>query len=405
MKDKNQKISKKILPLIFLAIFCQFLTSLNFYAINNYLQKQGELFIGNQLDSRYWVIACFLGRILGMCVFGVYARCFGFFKSMQAISILFLTLTITFALFIFNEQLLHTLDDQFYFFRFYYCFLQPAALFLPLTYLFCITDSSKHLSLSALSIFSVFSAEVFSFGLKFTQVFYPSLWAILPIITTCFGWGIYCYLQKISANETSATIQLESTMISKEIKILSTALGAASATAIFFNHTFLSHYHTEIVILETHFNLSGVLYYLLWFLFIIPGCMLTKQFGFFKVAQFSLGCLIFLTFNPFFSDAQPFMLIVRQVTFAICSAFFIAPMLAALHNLYEPSRSSSHKILWWTIGFSICIFIAFFEKDFSFRSGFTCFGWCVFNLSLILCLIALSLEKNYANADFLKNPK
>ena len=391
--------------LIFLAISCQFITGSNFYSINNYL-KISEGVFGNQLDSTQWVVFCFFGRLLGVCILGKYAERFGFFKSMHVVSGLFVTFTTLFLFFCFMHHSFPVTDERFYLFRLYHCFLEPAALFLPYIYLFNKIPSSNHFITGAYLVFGVFLGKVATYGLKFIQAVYPTGWAVIPVITTLLAWGIYGYLQMTSLKNLSTDAAIITTKpfkipIPLKVKTLSLLLGAACATAIFYNHTFLSHYMHDIAVIDPRFNISGVLYYSLWVLCLIPGVKLTEYFGFLKVARCSLIGLVILTFNPFFTHCPPVIYPTCQVVFAICSAFFVAPLLAVLHKLYTPYPSTFHRMFWYVFGFGLCILFAFFEKTLAFQQGYSGLGWCVFSASLGLCLLALLLEDSNCEKGFL----
>lgn len=430
LKDRDRATLQ---GLIFLAIVCQFMSGVNFYSLNHYLNLS-DVFFGNQLDSRYWVVACFFGRLLGVVIIGKYAERFGFFRSMQVISGFFVSFSVLFALFCLIPDAC-AIDERFYFFRLCYCFLQPAALFLPCIYLFENIPASYHLGGGAILVFGVFIGEVGAYGLKFIQTQYPIGWTIIPVLTTLIAWGIYGYLQKTSKtfvknlstkDEIEAKTQAEPgpepqleaeglnlegveikgvgemklltksmmTYIPLKVKILSFFIGAASATAVFYNHTFLSHYMLDVVVINPQFNFSGISFYVLWAICLIPGIKLTQYFGFLKVACLSLIVMVILTFNPLFFYFPLVMYTVCQILLAIGSAFFMAPLLAGLDELYTPYPSPFQRMFWYVLGFSTCILLAFFEKAFTLRYGFRGLGWCVFNASLGLCLVGLLFEGN-----------
>ena len=278
------KFSLKHQVLICLAVTCQFISCLNFYSINNYL-KVSEGVFGDQLDGSHWVIFSFFGRLLGVCILGKYAERFGFFKTIQVISGLFVIFATLFFLFCFVHHSYHVNFDQFYYFRLYYCFLEPAAIFLPAIYLFKVTSPSRHIILSAVIIFAVFLGQLGAYFLKFIQLLHPTAWAVVPVITTSLSWIIYGYLQNDSKKNQELNVVSQASiadipLIPVRVKIISTLLGGALAAALFYNHTYFSHYISDIALIDSRFNISGVSYYSLFALFFIPGAVLTRRFGF-----------------------------------------------------------------------------------------------------------------------------
>ena len=381
------KKNLKELVLVFFAVFCHFLTCLNFYSLNNYLKISDTFFSGNQLNSEYWVVVCFIGRILGVCILGKYAQRFGFFKSMHLISGLFLILDILFAIFCFSYQYAHEIDERFYFFRLFYCFLQPGALILPSIYLFNRNHNSNHFMISAYLVLAIFIAKFISYRLKSIQLPCLELWISLPIITTFLSLSIYWHLQKFSVHSKNELSKSQS--IPSKVKILSILLGAACATGIFYNHTFLSSFLLNTSIIEPNIIFSRFSYYSLWAFFILPGAKISQRFGFYKTSLISLAILFILSIFPLLSNLTFTLYIAHQLLFAFFSAIFIAPILATLYKLFDPYSDTYHHMLWFVIGFSLCIFIAFFEKDIVFQNSATNIGCYAFSTSLVLCFLVI----------------
>ena len=155
-------MSQKKLILFYVAIIFQFFSCIDFYCVNSYLQSSQQhsdvFYVFNKLDVSYWLIACFLGRLAGAYAIGKYALRAGFFGSMHLISALFVVFTALFAVSCFSQDYSFDVDNKFYFFRFFYCFLQPAALILPSIYLLNTPPISGQAMISAGLVLAIFIA-------------------------------------------------------------------------------------------------------------------------------------------------------------------------------------------------------------------------------------------------------
>jgi len=381
----------KELSLIFIALIGQLFASMNISFLNTYLKgTQGyadAFFASDDLRFVYWMLLTVFGRIFGAYFIGKYADKFGFFKSMIFVSKSFLVLSVFCALFCLTHELSYEINRGFYLLRFFYCFLEPAALILPSLYLLNRSSHLNQYKFSALLIGAVFVAKYASYHLIHLPSALMEFWYVFPLIATALSWGIYSYLAKNSAPLT-ATIPKSSPMPS-QLKILSTLFGAACATGAFYHHFFVSYYSVNINIVDANFDLGSVVYYTLCGLFLFPAAKLCEKFGLYKTARISLGMLFLLGMNSILASPTSTMYAVQQLLFSFFSALFIVPVLVVLHRLYKNFPSFSDTMFWFMLGFSGCTVLAFCEQQLAQQKGFSGIGWCVYSASIFLCLIAI----------------
>ena len=380
----------KELIFIFLAIFGQLFASMNISFLNAYLKKtQGYVdvfFASDELLFIYWMLLTVFGRIFGAYFIGKYADKFGFFKSIVFVSKSFVVLSVLCAAFCLTHELSYEINRGFYLFRFFYCFLEPAALILPSLYLLNLNDTFSHYKFSTLLTAAVFIAKSASYHLMYLPPALMGFWYVLPLISTALSWGIYSNLAK---NSTSliATTQKKSPM-PFQLKILSTLFGAACATGVFYHHFFVSYYSVNINIVDANFDLGSVVYYTLCGLFLFPAAKLCEKFGLYKTTRISLGMLFILGMNSILASPTSIMYLVQQLFFSFFSALFIAPMLV-LSRLHKKFSSFSDTMFWFMLGFSGCTVLAFYEQQIALQKGFSGISWCVYSASIFLCLIAI----------------
>ncbi len=379
----------KELIFIFLAIFGQLFASMNISFLNAYLKKtqwyDDLFFASDQLLFYYWMLFTVYGRIFGAYFIGKYADKFGFFKSIVFVSKSFIVVSVLCAAFCLTHELGYEINLGLYLFRFFYCFLEPAALILPSLYLLNFNDTFSHYKFSMLLIAAVFIAKSASHHLMYLPPALIRFWYILPLISTALSWGIYSNLAKNSTSLT-ATTQKKSPM-PFQLKILSTLFGAACATGVFYHHFFVSYYSVNINIVDARFDLGSVVYYTLCGLFLFPAAKLCEKFGLYNTTRISLGMLFILGINSIFASPTSIMYLVQQVLFSFFSALFIAPMLIVLHRLYKSCLRFSDTMFWFMLGFSGCTVLAFYEQQIALQKRFSGIGWCVYSASIFLCLI------------------
>jgi hypothetical protein len=381
----------KELIFIFLAIFCQLFASMNMSFLNTYLKgTQGYadvFFASDELRFIYWMLLTIFGRIFGAYFIGKYADKFGFFKSIVFVSKSFVVLSVLCAVFCLTHEISYEINRGFYLLRFFYCFLEPAALIFPSLYLLNRSSHLNQYKLSTLLLAAVFIAKSASYHLIYLPPALMEFWCVLPLIATALSWGIYSYLAKNSAPLT-ATTSKKSPMPS-QLKILSTLFGAACATGAFYHHFFVSYYSVNINIVDANFDLGSVVYYTLCGLFLFPAAKLCEKFGLYKTTRISLVMLFILGMNAILASPTSTMYFVQQLLFSFFSALFIAPILVVLHRLYKSCLRFSDTMFWFMLGFSGCTVLAFCEQQLAKQKGFSGIGWCVYSASIFLCLIAI----------------
>ncbi len=383
--------SQKTQRLIFIALTCQLFASINFSFMNLYLKEtQGytdTFFATDQLNFTCWLLLTVFGRILGAYFIGKHADKLGFFKSILFTSQIFIFLSVLCAAFCLTNELSYELNRGFYFLRFFYSFLEPAALILPGLYLLNLNSNLNHYKISAFLIGAVFIAKAASYHLIYLPPAFMKILCIFPLIATSLSWIIYRHLKNNSSPE-KIVISKKSPM-PFQIKILCALFGAACSTGLFYHHFFVSYYFLNVNVMDARFDLGGVLYYTLCGLFLFPAAKLCEKFELYKTTCISLGMLFILGLNFVFSVPTPMMYLTQQILFSFFSALFIAPILAVLYRFYNTHRSIYDSMLWFVLGFSVCTMLAFFEQRIAFQKGFSGIGWCVYSASVFLCLIAI----------------
>ncbi len=390
------KTNTKNLVLIFLAVSCQIFACMNISFVNQYIEATGAIdafFVGNHLDLTYWMFLTIFARICGAYLIGKYADKAGILRAILFISRMFVLISMLCAVFCITQEISYEINRGFYFFRFFYCFLEPAALILPYLYVLQHNSHLNHYKISALFLGAMFVAKSFSYHLIHLPPDLVKIWYVLPPVTTLFSWGIYYYLEKHSVNK--ILVQKNVSMPLK-VKTLTCLFGAACAAGVFYHHFFVSYYLLNIKIIDASADLGSVTYYALCALFLLPAAKLCEKFGLYRTIQTSLCMLFILGINFVLSSPEPTMYVIQQVLFSFFSTLFVAPILAILYKIYKNFPSASDIMFWFIFGFSLCTLLARFEQQISLQKGL---GWCVYSFSALLCFIVVYKFNSEANLN------
>ena len=216
------------------------------------------------------------------------------------------------------------------------------------------------------------------------------LFCLIPVITSCIAWGLYAYVQKKS--ESAKDRIIEKASISTNIKILSLFLGAASAAMVLFNPIYLRKCLLDVIVVDSTFQLGGILYYSLFLLMLMPAAKLTEKFGYYKIILWSLFSILILVLIPSSICRNFGFYFVHQILFSSLSAIFISPQFALLYKLFP--KNSYHQFLYYVLGYNLCTCLAFLESKIAHKYMLHG-GWCVYATSIGLCIAALYKFRKY----------
>lgn len=377
--------------LIYMAVAFQLFICIDYFIGNAYLYYylQGAESILKEVRANsffYFGLTFLLGSVCGAFVIAKFANKINFLKLMRIISEVYVL--VTFLAFLFSLSSLNhfKLQEGSYFITFCYAFLMPASLILPSFYLFTVNPLVQHIKVSTKLTFIIVSVGLFAYLFSY---FFIKFWYLVPFGASICSFFCYRYLENFFPSVDLA--EPENEILSTSQRIFAFLLGSAFSTYLVHHDQFFLSHITEYMFAKSLVDkYSEFIYFLPFWVLILPGARSYKNFGTLPTLHFSLASLfILIVYGIFVNDIGTTIYVIHQVLFSFSAALFAIPCLAILYELFKRAKNNLNIISWFTAGFSFSVFFSLARSKIEIYFQFLDASVYLFFIINIICLLGL----------------